>query len=258
MKGWVETMKQLLKLEFRRLTRLKSLYICGSIMLAMVLLSASLTNSLNNWIDGIAGYIGGSGMEGLLGAVETSRFELLIAIFVALSVCEDFEQKTVRVILSRGFTRKQVYFSKLIGVLAMASAVYGVVLLTAFAINTMYFGAGSVDAGELLGVLFFQYIACLAEVTMFFSISYMLRKNGAAIAINIVAPIVLPAILTLRDVTAGLGATKLSEWWISGIIGDLSSMGISSGRMAECLIGSLIYMIGFGALGLLCAEKTEV
>lgn len=255
MKGWIDTMKQLLKLEFRRLTRLKSLYICSGIMVALVFLSALTTEMLLSIGDGFLGdYLGSSGINAMLRGFVDSSFELLIAIFVALSVCEDFEQKTIRVILSRGHSRKGVFFTKMLALHIICTVVFVAVLLVSFGAGTLFFGTGNAEAGQLLRVLGVQYATCMAEVMMFFGISYLLRKNGASIAVTIVVPAVIPVILTLLDVT---GDTSLSKYWISGFWNDLSYLRVSDDGLLRCLIGAGLYWVGFGALGLLGAEKSE-
>ena len=252
-------MMQLLRLEFRRLLRLKSLYICTGIMLAMVFLSALSTQMLLSLSgDLLANYLGSSGIAALLRAFLDSSYELLIAIFVALSVCEDFEQKTIRVIMSRGHSRKRIFFAKLLTISIFSTLIFMLVQLVSFGAGSLFFGVGQVVTDRLPTILIAQYVTCLAEVTMFFGISYLLRKNGASLAVTIVIPVVVQLVLTLVDISANLGEGSLSEYWISGNWNSLTYQTVSVEKVTTCLIIAGIYWLIFIGVGLFSAEKREV
>lgn len=105
-------MKNLLKFEFHKLFKQKSFYICTIIMLVLsffsILLNKSLANNpeLNMAMPMV--------MSSLLTAVNSSNFTMICGIFIALFVCTDYDQQTIKNVYSRGFSRSKVYFAKYI------------------------------------------------------------------------------------------------------------------------------------------------
>lgn len=251
-------MKNLLKLEFRRILRQKSLYICTGIMLALLFLSA-LVLQLVNQIDPYFGaMMGASTVDFLLTGVNNSSFTVLIGIIIALNVCEDYDQQTARIILARGYSKLQLYFAKMICVVIWSIAVYIITQLFAFVMGAAFFDMGNTAEGRYLVVQAAQVAACLAHIMLFFCICAMIRRVGASIAIVIAGPIVLDLILGLANMALQQHDIAISEYWISSFLTDLFYVGVADDRMLLCVLGSVGYSVAFGLLGMLCAKKTEI
>ena len=104
-------MKNLLKLEFRKLKTRKSFYICIAVMVGMFAISTFTINGLIN--PDFSEDLGLSGINSLIGALSSSSFTMISGIFVALFVCEDYTSQTVKNIYAKGYSRTKVYLSKL-------------------------------------------------------------------------------------------------------------------------------------------------
>lgn len=102
-------MGTLMKFELHKLKKQKSFYICTLIMVALLFLSAMTTNALVNGSPEYAAQFKGSGLDSMIGALGNCSFLLIAGIFTALTVCEDYEQQTVKNIFSRGYSRGSVY-----------------------------------------------------------------------------------------------------------------------------------------------------
>ncbi len=273
-------MKDVLRLEFRKLKRQKSFYICTGIMLALLLLSAiscNMTNSLyedimnSTLMDDAMGegfateyYSLYTVIDMLISAVSSGTLVLLAAIFVSIAVCDDYSQHTIKNIYARGYTRTQVFFAKAIYVLVTASAMFIVALLFSFLTGLIFFDMGSADGGKLAVLLIAQYVAFLANVSIFFLISILFRRIGASVAVNIVGSTVVSLILSLIDLLIMFktenyeDSFSVSEYWVDSFIGDLSALTVDNSRIISCVVASAVYIALVLLIGWRFHRKTEV
>ena len=143
-------MKNLLKFEFIKLKKKKSFYICTLIMVALLFIAALTTNALINVSAEFGELFEVSSIDSLLSGLSDSSFIMITSIFVVLFVCEDYTNQTVKNVYARGYSRKEVYLSKLISTLASATIMFVVVEIAAFAIGTGFFGSKEMESPKLL------------------------------------------------------------------------------------------------------------
>ena len=251
-------MGNLLKLEFRKLKKQKSFYICTLVIVALLFLSALTTKVFLNESPDMAGQLNASGIGNLVTAIGNCSFLLIVGIFTALTVCEDYEQQTVKTIFARGYSRKSVYFAKLVSVWLSTTVMFAVVELAAFAFGSYFFGVGDLGNFRFLGVIGVQYITCMANVALFFAISSVLRKNGSSIAATIVAPMLVSMVLGLADSFLKLDDFTLTSIWLSSLVNDLTTLSVSGGRLTTCLVASLCYIPVFVFGGMYFNKKMEL
>ena len=258
MKGWANNMKNLLKLEFRKLITRKSFYICIAIMVGLLLFSALTTNALidSEFMDEYDYQL--SGINTMIEALSTSSFIMIAGIFVALFVCEDYTGQTVKNIYARGYSRVSVYFSKLITVLISTTVMLIIVDAVAFLVGSALFGVGEIGNYKFLAIIGTQYIIAIAEVTFAFTIASVIRKTGGAIACIIIAPMLIGILLSLVDVFFNFENISISEFWISNFLPQISSLDVSNKQIILCIVGSLIYIPLFSAIGLYINKKIQL
>ncbi len=93
-------MKKLLKFELYKLKKTKSLYICSAIILALLLFSLLIRLILTKtWGEELMEKP--SAVGSMLSSINSSDFILVVGIFIALYVCSDFSQHTIKNIFSR-------------------------------------------------------------------------------------------------------------------------------------------------------------
>lgn len=259
------TVQKLIRFHFRKLTHQKSLYICIGIMLGMALMSAALyrlmmdtatAQSMGVSISPSALAPGGISF-GLTG-IDSSNFVMITGIVIVLAVCDDFEQHTVKTIFARGYSRLQMYFTKLIAVFAAVTACFVIVMAGAMAIGIAMFGKEDADAGKVFLLLGAQYIAALANAALIFMLSFMLRKTGLSIAAAIVVPTVINLIFQLIDFFVIKGDAKISGYWISSCFTILSGLNAGYDKIGICAALCAAYAVVFIMIGALTTRKTEV
>lgn len=144
-------MSRLLKFEFRKLFRQKSFYICGIILLGLILLTTFTMNLLLEMsqsmieADGVSVTVMGdestfTGLYMLATALSNSNFSIVFAVFVSLFVCSDHTNDTLKNVIAKGYGRVPIYASKYI-VSLVAATVYTVFCwLTGFLSGTALWG----------------------------------------------------------------------------------------------------------------------
>ena len=240
-------MKNLLKLEFRKLKTRKSFYICIAVMVGMFAVSTFTINGLIN--PDFSEDLGLSGINSLIGALSSSSFTMISGIFVALFVCEDYTSQTVKNIYAKGYSRTKVYLSKLITILISTTVMLIIIDLVAFALGTALYGVGK-NSDKLLPVLATQYIIAMAEVTFAFTIASVIRKTGGAIACIIIAPMFLGVLLGLADTFIPFENFTISKLWLSNFLSVFQTLDISTNQILLYILGSLIYFTIFNIIGL--------
>lgn len=251
-------MNNLLKLEFRKLKKQKSFYICTVIMIALLFFSAITTKMLNEANAEFAAQTSISDIASAVSAISSCSFLLIAGIFAALFVCDDYEQQTIKNFYSRGYTKTQVYFSKFISVWIACSIMFVLVVLGGFLFGKIYFDTGTINGTDFIAVLFVQYITCMANISLFSALSFMLRKNGSSIAAVIVAPMLVNMVLGMADSFLKLEDTSLTSLWVASFMNDLSSLTVEHSRLILCFMASVIYMIVFMTAGLFLHKKIEL
>lgn len=258
LKGLVNKVNRLLKLEFRKLKKQKSFYICTAIMIALLFFSAAATQALFDASAEYAAQHAVSSIDFVVGAVSNCSFLLIAGIFTALFVCDDYEQQTIKNIYSKGYSRSRVYFSKFISVCLSVTVMFVLVVLCALLLGRRFFDAGG-DAGYgWIGTVASQYAVCMANISLCFAISAALRKNGSAIAGIIVAPMLVNTVLGLGDSLLKSEEIKLTSLWISNFMNDLSTAAPDPHRLMVFLCASLVYIPLFVVIGAFFHNKTEL
>lgn len=245
-------MKTLLKFELRRLIRKKSFYVCMGIMVGLVALSTLVINLLvmPEFYPDLS--------TSLLNGLANSSFGLVAGIFAVLFVSEDFAEQTVRSVYAKGYTREKVYFAKLITTLIATTIAFFVVEISAVLCGALLLSSEGVMEARLFGVIGVQYVVTLAEVTLAFMASIVLKKNSNAIVAIIAAPVLMSLALEIIDLVAMIKEFTLASLWLSNFGTALVTLEVEQSRLITCLVGSLIYIVIFGAIGLLFNKRREI
>lgn len=262
-------MFNLLKLEFRKLRKQKSFYICTIIMIILILLSA-ITNNILSQDEELSFLTDTSTISILISAISNCSFTLIAGIFIALFTCEDYEQQTIKNIYSKGYSHLEVYYSKLISALTATGIMHIIVLLFAFLINVLIpvssltnsgINASGLNLSETLNLpianIIYLVIAQFFAVTAYMCLDYVicsfLKKNGSSIAAIIVYPLIVNIIIGLINSLINSDSFDLGKYWISSLLGTVSAVNNNFKEISFSFAGSLIYIFIFIIIGaILC------
>lgn len=249
-------MFKLLNFEFRKLIRQKSFYICIAAMLAL-LVGSAYTTELMTAKSGVEDP-SLSGISYLMEAISGSALSAVLAVFIPLFICEDYASGTIRNIITRGFSRLEMFIAKLIAVLAATVLMTAVCLAAAYLVGTAFWGAGEPSLGsEQVKILLCQLAVIAAYATMFFAISSMLQKVGGSIAICLILPMAAVILLSLADAALAEREIELSGYWIENLGRSLASVEAEAEDIKKALIGSGCYFAASIAFSWLVIMKRE-
>lgn len=248
-------MKNILKFEFHKLFRQKSFYICSAIMVVFAVLGIMITKSIaENNPEMITGNL--SGLSSILTAITSANFIMISGIFIALFVCTDYDNQTIKNIYSRGFSKAKVYISKLIVCLCAVVVMFVITLGVSYAYGNSAFGTNA-DAGNYLGLFLGQIVLVLAYSAFVFAISSIFRKIGVSIALAILGPSLINTVLNLLDSMLKTDKIKLSSYWLDNFTNDLTTLATSTERIIVCAILCAVYAVIFISVGLYLSKKQE-
>lgn len=249
-------MFKLLNFEFRKLIRQKSFYICIAAMLAL-LVGSAYTTELMTAKSGVEDP-SLSGISYLMEAISGSALSAVLAVFIPLFICEDYTSGTIRNIITRGFSRLEIFIAKLIAVLAATVIMTAVCLAAAYLVGTAFWGAGEPSLGsEQIKILLCQLAVIAAYATMFFAISSMLQKVGGSIAICLILPMAAVILLSLADAALAEMEIELSGYWIENLGRSLASVEAEAEDIKKALIGAGCYFAASIAFSWLVIMKRE-
>ncbi len=251
-------MNRLLSFELRKTRKQRSFYICTAVMVLLLVLPMLMSYLFLKTESESFGEIGLSGIGCLIGAANNSSFILIVGIFTALTVCEDYEQQTIKTVFARGYSRRRVYFAKLVSAWIVTTVMFAAVELSAFVFGSLFFGAGEAENLRFIGILCVQYVVCMAYVSLFYALSSIIRKNGFSIAATIVLPMLVGLLLSLIDSFLENESFSLASIWLSSFLSDVSAFTVSNERLLGCLFASICYIAAFVLGGMYFNKKTEL
>jgi len=255
-------MVSLLKADFFRLFKSKSLYICtlvwaGIFALECLLLDLSYKVTASQGFDmsypipdalsyGISAFMGSS---------------TIIAIFVAIFAVSEFSQGTMKNLVSKGFSKAHIFLSKLI---VLTVAAYFIVFVTFIAGTvcawsfTKEFGSLSGEFGKYLwrtiGIELYLIIALTA---LFLMVSMSIKNMAASIAINILGLSFGRILFSLLEY---LVETKIrfTDYSLTNNIAFFSNQQATGGDYIRALIVGAVYLIISVAVGIFIFKKSDV
>lgn len=249
-------MIDLLKLEFRRLFRAKSLYICTVIALVMIVISAATTKMLLDIASSeeFNEAFGGAALQtptslSMLKTVLSSSLTTILAIFLSIFVTEDYASDTIKNVYAKGKSRDSVFFAKYISTLAASLIMLVLCAGFSFAAGKMLFGEYGTAGENYVGSLFAELVIFLAYVTIYFTIAISIKKTGASIAISIIGPLLVSLFLSLGNAALNSETVDLSEYWLDGRLGILEATNVAGKDLAIGFVVGGIALLVAGAIG---------
>lgn len=249
-------MFRLINFEFRKLIRQKSFYICIAVMLALLLFSAYTTELMT--ADSGVENPDLNGVNYLMGAINSSSIFSVLGVFIPLFVCEDYVSGTIRNVITRGFSRLEIFVSKLIAVIVASLLMTVLCLAASYLVGTAFWGSGDAALGsEQIKILLCQLAVVIAYSTLFFAISSTLQKVGGSIAICLILPMAAMILLSMADAALAEQEIVLSKYWLDSLSHSVSSFTVAAEDIKTALIGAGCYFAASIAVSWLLIMKKE-
>lgn len=249
-------MGNLLKYETRKLFKAKSFYICLVVIAVYLFISVLIQNLVYENLDEefLARASLPTAAEFMQSALSSGIFSIILGIFAALFVCEDYSDGTLKNIYGKGYARVSVYFAKFIAVCIFALCACVVSWICGYVFGIIWFDAGTVT-GNMVASLIAQIAIVAGYTAMFFAIAMVIRRTGGSIAACIVAPLIITLVLSLVDTFLDLDNFFFTDYWLDGLLSSVSS---PDGKIVLSIVLSLIYGAIFLTIGMLINRKQEI
>lgn len=266
-------MKQLLRFEFYKLFRQKSLYICLGISLVFLAISIYSSYALMQlMLDEMAmemgpemGEIFGlssgdffTGAYFLINAIPSASLPLLLPIVISLFVCSDYQNGAIKTVESIGYSRSKIYFAKYLAVVWISVFFSYVAVFFGWILGSLLFGIGTDYSYRMLLHLLLQILVAIALSTLTFFFAQWFRKATGAIACGILIPGFIASILEFIELLNYEKDLKLTPYWFSSALAELSDLSLTNTDLLRIGLVTLGYILLFVILGLFIARKKEV
>lgn len=248
-------MKKLLCFELFKLRKRKSFYVCTGIMLLMLFVSVLSTKEMLE--ESFYSNLKITATEITAESLSISNFRLIAGIFVVLYVCEDFEQQTIKNIVSMGYSPAQAYFAKTIVLWIATSFMFVLTKGFVFAFSALVLEAGSIDY-MFFAIMGAQYLAVMAELAFGIFIALLLRKTGRSVSAYIILPLVLTMVLYMLIDTFELEYYLPERYWLLFFIDNLSYLPAETAEVTRVAMVSPVYIALFLAAAYFINRKRDI
>lgn len=249
-------MFRLINFELHKLIRQKSFYVCIAVMIAL-LLGSAYTTELMTAESGVEDP-SLCGINYLMQAASGSTLTAVLAVFIPLFICEDYACGAIRNIITRGFSRLEIFIAKLTAVLIATVVMTAACLAAAYLVGAAFWGAGEVQFGtEQIKILLCQLAVIVACAAVYFAVSSILQKSGGSIAVCLILPMAAVILLKLADTALAEHELELTGYWIENLGRPLASVDAAAEDIKKALIGAGCYFAAGIAAAWLAVRKRE-
>ena len=261
-------MSALLRFEFRKLFKNKTFYVCLAISIGLLILNTIISKVSADLMKEFAEEMGESYIyefsalsllkTPLVTTMGLSNTVAVQVIALSIIVCEDFVGDIIKNVYSKGYSRTQVYFAKLIS----SFVAFFLILLGGMIIS---FVLGIALTGELgsvgknyVGSLFCILLLAVAFFIVYYSICIIFKKVASSIVLGILGPAGLVIILTLLNLLIKNEDITLNDYWIYGAMNNLAAESVDNKAIIISIVVSIVTIIGFGCLSFFLNNKKDV
>ena len=255
-------MKALLKFELRKLIRNKAFYICLGICLLLMIINAITAKVLADVMKQAMEEIGqnyepSENALTLMKTVFNNNTPLILGVVVSLVVCEDFAGDIIKNIYSKGYSRNQVYFAKLISSLIAFLAILLIGMIVLFLTGLILFGKiGTPGKNYALSVICIVLVA-LSYFAIYFSLGMIFKKIAPSIVLSILGPTIIMLLFAMVDAFIKTDKIVVSDYWISGLVTDLSYVDVENKTIIASFIVPFIVIGVFITLSFILNNKKD-
>ena len=241
-------MIKLRKFQLRNLFKQKSFYVCMSVIIGLAALMTISSTLLSNLTSVKIGKINSNSI--LLSFITPGHFDTILTIFVALFFSLDVSNGTMKNIIARGFSRKQVFISKYTTTIIGVTIMFVASIISSYLISIIVGGNLVAIDSDTLSKIIVYYVNILGLTSLYSLISTITSKSSGALVACLLTSFLAPGIFTLIDVLLKLkkGFT-ISEFWIANA---------SNNNTTLALLICLVYIVVSFIVGIIISKQKEI
>lgn len=193
-----------------------------------------------------------------------TNIPIFLGIFLAMFITAEFSNGTIKNIVSRGFSRSQIYLSKFIA--AIITNLFLIVITSASALiaGTIMWKFGTTYDNFILDVLrmfFLEVLVNIAVSSIFVMVAFLVRRNGPAVSINLgiwaLSSVVLNLINLLFEKVFKTDF-KITKYWALDCVSELHHLSLEQSVINRGILVSLGTIIVTGAIGMYTFSKRDI
>lgn len=205
----------------------------------------------------------------------SSSLQILVAVFIAIFVAGEFANGTIKMMVSRGYSRTKIYMAKLLSGTIAGNIMATIIVIVTTVVACVLWGWNAADrvesasVSEILIFLLIQFLLNTAITAMFVSIAMIFRNLGGAIAIAVSSYSFASIIFLLCDAVIKAIATAVeldveklpcmpSDLWIVQTIANMSKFNLESKDIILAIGVSIGYTILFTLCGALSFKVKDI
>lgn len=237
-------MSNLIRYEFKKTFSTKAIYICTIIAVGMTLINGYLSCSNN-----------APGQSYLIGILPGNMLETIIAVLVPILFCSEMEMGSMKIMVGRGYTRKNILISKII----MSNLYMIMMSVVSLLVGGVYGKIKGVDYSDLTGKgianLVFEMLVFMIIINIAIVFSVLFQSKGAAIAATIFLPGIIPVALLVAEKILKL--KKIDEIWYTSYMLKLSQDVLKNSDYIYIGIGIVIYNVILVAISYILMNQKD-
>jgi ABC-type transport system involved in multi-copper enzyme maturation permease subunit len=247
----------LIKYELKRLFKSKGFYILLAVCIGLSIISILTQNLIYKASLETDNPITIYSTASIKSSFSGSMVMMIAAIFTAIFVTDEYQTGTIKTVMSKGFSKNQIYLSKYLSSLLATLLFYiSSILVTALLANH-FFDTTLVDS-TMTSSFIVSLIIVIAYHTIYFSISIVTRKLGISIALNIVGPSLVGLVLGMGDALINSESFKFTSYWLDSLLSNVAKIEATSNSLTQGAILGVIYLAIACAIGVFLNKKKEL
>ena len=241
-------MNRLNKFNIHNLFKQKSFYVCTIVLIMFSILTIVAEVLTTKFL--LHKPIVLNSNDTVINFVSSGQFELYIAIFIALFYTLDVSNGTMKNIIARGFSRKNVFISKFITIMIGVTVMFVLSFILAYIVTFFIGGKIVMLNGDILSKIGINYLNLIGIASVYTLISSIVSKASGALVACILTNFLAPTVLFALDALLKLKINfSISKYWISNA---------TNNKGVTAIIICVAYIVISYILGIIISKRKEI
>lgn len=253
-------MRKILSFETRKTLRSKEFIIMAILSVALSCLYLLVIYFMSKGSDIFSTAFVENGVLSLIKNFKTDQIYICVAILVCTLICSDFDSGILKNVISKGYSRTEIFAAKLINFSIVAVVISFVSSIVTFVLSSILFN----NIGTFRPIIILQYIiltlGVVAFANLFTMICALLKKSGPSVAVSILVLFLIPMGLSIVKPVFGLDKLPIDVdyLWLGSAIEKLTVENPSITVMIGALVSIIVYIVVTHIVTLASVKKLEV
>jgi ABC-2 type transport system permease protein len=184
---------------------------------------------------------------------------LLVAITITIFIATEFNERTMKCIIAKGFTRRRIYLSKVItlsiATIIMLATFIVLSFLTGYVVSGRASSISSEYTFEAIRYLAVAFLLYLAIASIFILVNFIFKNMAVAMAVNISGLIFIPNLLSSIEMNFDIPLTKYS---VIHLISGIENLSVSTGKVVEAALVGCGYIVVSVVIGAFLFRRADI